>query len=174
MKSPLHITDIQNGALSIRSVRMADLERCAAIEATCFPPEKAASRSSIRGRIAAYADYFLVGELDGELIGFAVGPAIRQETIADEMFGDPSCHDEKHPWQSVFSLAVHPDWQRRGYGRELLDALIAKARQDGRQGVTLTCLERKLGYYGSFGFVNRGVSRSVHGGAVWYDMVLEF
>lgn len=174
MKPPLHIIDTRNGELSIRPAEMADLERCAAIEAICFPPEKAASRSSIRGRIAAYPNHFLVGELDGEIIGFAVGPAIRQETIADEMFGDPSCHDEKHPWQSVFSLAVHPDRQGRGHGRELLNALIAKARRDGRRGVTLTCLERKLEYYGSFGFENRGVSQSVHGGAVWYDMVLEF
>ena len=60
------------------------------------------------------------------------------------------------------------------YGRDLLDALIAKSRQEGRKGVTLTCLEQKLGYYGSFGFENRGVSNSVHGGAVWYDMVLPF
>ena len=88
------------------------------------------------------------------------------------MFGDTSCHDGAYPWQSVFSLAVHPDWQGRGYGRDLLDALIAQSRREGRRGVTLTCLERKLGYYGSFGFENRGVSKSVHGGAVWYDMVL--
>ena len=91
-----------------------------------------------------------------------------------EMFGDTSLHDESCPWQSVFSLAVHPDWQGRGYGRDLLNALIERSRQEGRKGVTLTCLERKLGYYGSFGFENRGVSKSVHGGAVWYDMVLPF
>ena len=26
----------------------------------------------------------------------------------------------------------------------------------------------------SFGYVNQGISQSTHGGAVWYDMVLEF
>ena len=97
-----------------------------------------------------------------------------QEIIADEMFSDTSCHNENHTWQSVFSLSVHPDWQGMGYGRDLLNALIAQARREGRKGVTLTCLERKLGYYESFGFVNRGVSKSVHGGAVWYDMTLTF
>ena len=50
--------------------------------------------------------------------------------------------------------------------------LIAQARQEGRRAVTLTCRAEKLDYYASFGFQNRGVSSSVHGGAVWYDMVL--
>ena len=165
---------LDGGGLSIRPVRPEDLDRCAAIEAACFPPEQAASRASIRDRIAAYGGHFLVGELNGEVAGYVMGPAIRQETIADEMFGDVSCHGGGHPWQSVFSLAVHPDRQGRGYGRDLLAALIEKARREGRRGVTLTCLERKLGYYESFGFASRGVSRSVHGGAVWYDMTLEF
>jgi nicotinamidase-related amidase/ribosomal protein S18 acetylase RimI-like enzyme len=166
------LRELDGGRLSIRPVRPGDLDRCAAIEAACFPPEQAASREAVQARIAAYADHFLTGELDGTIVGFVMGPVIRQETIADEMFDDTSCHDGKNPWQSVFSLAIHPDWQGRGYGRELLDALIAQSRREGRRGVTLTCLERKLAYYQSFGFENRGVSRSVHGGAVWYDMAL--
>ena len=72
----------------------------------------------------------------------------------------------------MFSLAVDPAFQGRGYGRALLEGLIARARREGRQGVVLTCLARKLAYYESFGFVSLGVSGSVHGGAVWYDMLL--
>lgn len=160
--------------LSIRPARMEDLARCAAIEAACFPKEQAASPASIRERIAAYPDHFLVGELDGGIAGYVMGPVIPQGHIADEMFGDVSCHGEGNPWQAVFSLAVHPAWRGRGYGRDLLNALIAQARGEGRRGVTLTCLERKLGYYESFGFENQGVAQSVHGGAVWYNMALTF
>ena len=172
--SAAFLQTLNGGQLSIRPVRPEDLDRCAAIEAACFPKEQAASREAIQGRIAAYASCFLAGERDGTIIGYAVGPVIQEEFIADEMFSDTSCHNENHPWQSVFSLSVHPDWQGMGYGRDLLNALIAQARREGRRGVTLTCLERKLGYYESFGFVNRGVSKSVHGGAVWYDMTLTF
>ena len=53
MTSPLELT--------IRPARMADLARCAAIEAACFPPEQAADEAAIRDRIAAYPRYFLVG-----------------------------------------------------------------------------------------------------------------
>lgn len=163
---------LDGGSLAIRTAVEDDLDRCTEIERACFPREQAASREAIRDRIAVYGNHFLAGELDGQIIGYAMGPVIRQEYIADEMFGDTGCHDEAAPWQSVFSLAVHPDWQGRGYGRELLNALIAQARREGRKGVTLTCLERKAAYYAGFGFENRGVSQSVHGGAVWYDMTL--
>lgn len=174
MSSSAFLRALDGGGLAIRAVTGSDLDRCAEIEAACFPREQAASRAAIRDRIAAYAEHFLVGELDGRIIGYVMGPVIRQERIADEMFGDTGCHDADAPWQSVFSLAIHPDWQGRGYGRELLNALIAQAREKGRKGVTLTCLERKLAYYAGFGFLNRGVSQSVHGGAVWYDMTLAF
>lgn len=163
---------LEGGPLTVRPAVMADLDRCAAIEAACFPPEQAASRESIQSRIAAYGDYVLVGELDGTVIGYAMGPVIGQDTIEDAMFDNTDCHGEDNPWQSVFSLAVHPGWQGRGYGRKILNALVGLARREGRKGVTLTCLDRKVAYYESFGFQNRGVSKSVHGGAVWYDMIL--
>lgn len=38
----------------------------------------------------------------------------------------------------------------------------------------LTCKEHLLHYYAKLGFVNEGVSGSVHGGAVWYQMRLTF
>ena len=158
--------------LMIRPATAADVDRCAAIEATCFPPEKAASRESIAGRIAAYPRYCLLGELAGEVVGFAIGPVIDQITIVDEMFADASCHGDNNPYQSVFSRGVHPDHQRRGYGRLLLDALIDQARRENRKAVTLTCREHKIAYYESFGFQNHGVAESVHGGVMWYDMIL--
>lgn len=158
--------------LTVRPAVPADGDRCAEIEAACFPKEQAASRESIHARLAAYPDHVLVGEVGGVVAGYAMGPVISVPTIADEMFADTSCHNMEFPYQSVFSLAVHPDFQRRGYGRILLDALIALARKEGRKAVTLTCRAAKLDYYASFGFVNQGVSDSVHGGAVWYDMLL--
>ncbi len=164
------MTDIRT--LIIRPARPADLDACAAVEAACFPPEQAADRESIRRRIAAYPAYILVGETAGEVVGFAMGPVIDRETIQDEMFAHTDCHNPQGPYQSVFSLAVRPDCQRRGYGRKLLEALIAKARREGRRAVTLTCRERKIAYYESFGFRKLGVAQSVHGGVVWYDMLL--
>ena len=159
--------------LTIRPATLADLDRCAEVESACFPPEQAASRSSIEKRITAYPNYVLLGEVDGIIVGYAMGPVISKPTIDDEMFADTSCHSARNPYQSVFSLAVHPDHQRRGYGRLLLDELIAQARRERRKAVTLTCREHKIAYYESFGFRNHGIAGSVHGGVAWYDMILD-
>ena len=43
-----------------------------------------------------------------------------------------------------------------------------------RRGLILTCKDRLIGFYEGFGYKSLGVSQSVHGGAVWYDMILEF
>ncbi len=163
---------IRDGLLSIRPATMADLDRCAEIEAACFPREQAASRASIRDRLSVYPGHVLLGELDGAVVGYAMGPVIGVPAIADEMFANAACHDPAGRYQSVFSLAVHPDWQRQGCGRQLLNALIDLARLEGRQAVTLTCRQEKIAYYESFGFVNQGTAASVHGGVVWYDMML--
>ena len=55
-----------------------------------------------------------------------------------------------------------------------MEAMIKRAKEQGRKGLILTCKDRLIHYYEKFGYVNMGVSRSVHGGAVWYDMILEF
>ncbi len=53
-------------------------------------------------------------------------------------------------------------------------AFCELARADGRKGVILTCKQHLIPYYERFGFENLGVSQSVHGGAVWYDLLLRF
>ncbi len=55
-----------------------------------------------------------------------------------------------------------------------MNAMIDMARQEKRKGLVLTCKDRLVPYYSKFGFKNEGVSSSVHGGVVWYQMRLEF
>jgi putative heme iron utilization protein len=44
---------------------------------------------------------------------------------------------------------------------------------ENKSSVILTCKDHLIKYYETFGYVNLGVSSSVHGGAKWYDMVLK-
>ena len=155
----------------IRPATLEDLPRCAAIESTCFPPEQAASAESIRRRIESYPGHVLLGVCEGEVVGYIMGPVITEPYLTDAMYDDPSCHREDGSWQAVFSLAVIPPLQHRGIGGQLIHAMLALGRREGRKAVTLTCLEEKVRYYESFGFENRGISTSVHGGKRWYNMV---
>ena len=163
--------DRLGGQLVIRQATAADVDRCAEIEAACFPPEQAASWERMRGRIAAYPEHILLGEVDGTVVGFVMGPVVDAPAIADKMFADPGCHRPAGAYQSVFSLAVHPDFQRRGYGRLLMDELIGQALREGREAVILTSREKRLAYYQSFGFEKQEV-QSAHGGVPWFAMTL--
>lgn len=158
----------------IREVTMDDLDRVTEVEAMCFPAAEAAGRESFQDRIRSFPDSFFVAEKDGQIVGFINGAVTDERTIRDEMFEDASLHDRQGSYQSIFGLDVAPHWQHMGIAGELMDYMIESARQKGRKGLILTCKDRLIGFYERFGYRNLGVSNSVHGGAVWYDMILEF
>ena len=158
----------------IRQAVMEDLERITQVESMCFPPAEAAGHKAFEDRLKTFPDSFFVAERDGRIVGFINGAATDERTIRDEMFEDASLHRPMGIYQSVFGLDVVPEGQRRGIAGELMEHLIEDARRKGRKGLILTCKERLIGFYERFGYRNLGVSASVHGGAVWFDMILEF
>ncbi len=160
--------------LSIRVATPADAKKLDAIESVSFPPEEACSLENFEKRLAIFADHFLVLELEGRPIGLIDGMVTNQTTITDDLFADASKHDPKGDWQSVFGLAVIPKERKQGFGALLMMSFIEKAREEGRKGVILTCKEELIPFYEQFGFVNQGLSASVHGGAAWFDMTLTF
>ena len=159
----------------IRHVEQKDLDQVTAVEAVCFPEAEAAGKEDFRQRIEAFPESFFVAEeKDGNIIGFINGAVTGHRTICDEMFEDVRFHDRNGAYQSVFGLDVVPERQGQGVASALMERLIETARVQGRKGVILTCKERLIPFYQKFGYQNLGVSQSVHGGAVWYDMILEF
>ena len=157
----------------IRQVRTEDLEAVAAVEAACFPAAEAADRESLKARIGQFPESFLVAETEGRVIGFINGAVTDQRTISDDMFEDAGLHNPEGAYQSIFGLDVVEEFRCQGIASRLMEEMIERARRRGRRGLILTCKDRLIGYYERFGYVNLGVSQSVHGGAVWYDMLLE-
>ena len=92
----------------------------------------------------------------------------------DPRWGKATIHQADGKWQMIFGVATHPEYQRRGLAAKVLQRAIADCKAEGRKGLILTCKEEKLHYYAKFGFVSEGVSVSEHGGALWYQMRLEF
>ena len=63
--------------------------------------------------------------------------------------------------------------------KNLTDEMYEKACLHDEKGAwqmifVLTCKDKLVHYYEKFGFQNEGVSESVHGGAMWYQMRLTF
>ena len=110
---------------------------------------------------------------DGAVVGFVDGMVTDEKDLKDEMYQNAALHDENGAWQMIFGVNTLPEYRRRGCAGMLLRRVIADAEARGRKGVILTCKEELMPFYSKFGFRSEGFSPSEHGGAVWYQMILE-
>ncbi|MBQ7155953.1 MAG: GNAT family N-acetyltransferase [Synergistaceae bacterium] len=159
---------------SIRPATPDDLDAIAAVEAECFPEAEAATREQFASRLEHYASHFWLMFDGGKLIAFVDGMVSDEPDLSDEMYAHPEMHNESGKWQMIFGVNTIPEYRRKGYAGQLIMRAIEDSRNQGRKGVVLTCKAELVNWYAKFGFVNEGVSESVHGGAVWYQMRLSF
>jgi ribosomal protein S18 acetylase RimI-like enzyme len=159
-------------SLDIRQVIEADLDACYHIEINAFPPAEAAAKETIRTRIRVFPEGFLVGQLDGKLVGMINSGATDRDDFVDEAFKGMEGHDSEGANIVVFSLSVLPDYQRRGFARQLMNAFIERSRELGKKKILLICKSELIAYYESIGFAYLKESTSTHGGAAWHEMGL--
>ena len=159
---------------NFRTAQLSDLDRVTEIEYICFPAEQAATRAAFEQRIKTFPSHFILLEHEGTPVGFVNGAVLDARYIEDEMYERTDSHNERGAYQSVYGLDVLPEYRGRGLAHKLMAQLIDQAKKEGRRGVTLTCLDEKIGFYETMGFKNEGVSDSSHGGVVWNNMILEF
>lgn len=160
--------------IKIRKATIEDLDSITKVEAICFPVEEAATKDSFKHRINTFSKSFFVAEIDGKIIGFINGSIINGTVIFDELYEDSTLHIPDGNYQTIFGLDVIPDYRNIGVAAQLMNHIIDISKIAGRKGVILTCKEKLIYYYSKFGYVNKGISKSIHGGAKWYDMILEF
>lgn len=158
----------------IRPAKAEDVTKVAQIEEKCFPPAEAATIKSFLERFMAFPECFLVAEVDGKVIGHINGCVTDSPRVADALYHNTSLHQPDGPWQTVFGIAVLPEYQHQGIARALMGHFKDAAKARGKQGIVLTCKDVKIGFYESLGFQYEGVSESSHGGARWNDMICKF
>lgn len=161
--------------MHIRTATIHDLANITAVEAACFPAAEAATEADFAARLQVYPDHFwLLEDEDGTLVSFINGLVTDEPVLRDEMYADAGFHNEQGAWQMIFGVNTMPQYRRRGLAARVMERVIADAKAQGRKGCVLTCKDQLIHYYETFGFQNEGVSKSVHGGVVWYDMRLTF
>ncbi len=158
----------------IRQATADDVTKVAEIEEKCFPASEAASLKSFFERFMAFPECFLVAEVDGKVVGHINGCVTSYDKLIDALYHNTSLHEPEGPWQTVFGIAVLPEFQHQGIARNLMENFKKQAESRGKKGILLTCKDEKIGFYESLGFMHEGVSGSSHGGAVWNDMRLIF
>lgn len=160
--------------MQIRMATMDDLEAITSVEAECFPSAEAATKEEFAGRIQSYGTHFWLMCEEEKIIAFVDGMVTDERNLTDEMYEKAELHKETGAWQMIFGVNTLPEYRRQGFAGKLLRYAINDARAQDREGLVLTCKEKLVHYYEKFGFQNEGVSESVHGGAIWYQMRLTF
>lgn len=160
--------------ITIRQATTEDLDTIAKVEAECFPKEEAATKDSLKKRLNTFPKSFLLAEVEGKVVGFINGCITNKTVIYDELYDDANLHIPDGDYQAIFGLDVITEYRCMGIAEKLMNKLIEISKISGRKGMILTCKDRLIKYYEKFGYVNKGVSKSVHGGAIWYDMILKF
>ena len=161
--------------LAFRAARPSDLEALWQLETECFSPKERCLRENFERRAALWPAHFLLLERPdtGRVCAFLGDVYAEDDELTDEMFTGAVRHAPEGKNLMILGLNTCADLRGRGLASMLLRRRIALARQEGLRRCILTCHDALMPYYASFGFVSRGISRSVWGGAVWYDMVLE-
>lgn len=157
----------------IRYVTMEDWEAICQIEAENFSQQEASPPEDLQKRIEYLRDTFLVAEIDGNIAGYIVGPAVCQRYLSDDLFHEVRKNAEQGGFIILTSLSIAKAFQGQGVGTALLAALKDLAVSQNRQGISLTCHDYLITYYEANGFRDEGESESRHGGAFWYNLVWE-
>ncbi|MCP4118810.1 MAG: GNAT family N-acetyltransferase [Desulfobacteraceae bacterium] len=155
----------------IRQVERKDLNECFLIEAACYTTD-GATEEKIGKRIDVFPEGFLVAELNGRVVGFINGGSTSKEDITDEAFKDMVGHDSSGTNIVIFSVAIHPDFQKKGISVPLLEKYIELSRDLQKNKILLICKDELISYYERFGFSYIAESSSEHGGFNWHEMGL--
>ena len=158
----------------IRHATTEDLKSIASLETLCFPPAEAASKDSIRKRLEYFPECFWLLFENDTLVSFVNGMSTDFPELTDEMYEITSMHNSSGKWQMIFGVDTLPSHRNLGYAAKTLEYAIAETKARGKKGLVLTCKDKLIHYYAKFGFVNEGISQSVHGNVRWYQMRLTF
>lgn len=142
--------------LTIRTVKMADLDRIVDIESKAFQMSKEMTKKDMIGRIENYPDTFLVAEVDGEVVGHVFGPASSERYIKDELYFKNHPNNPEDKYQTILSLAVDEKYRKQGIATDLLKKMDEVAKSENRQAISLTCLPKLFSFYEKRGYENEG------------------
>ncbi|WP_132860384.1 GNAT family N-acetyltransferase [Shimia isoporae] len=151
---------------------MDDAARCFEIEAAAYAEDEAATLAKIATRIEGYPEGFLILELGGTIVGFINSGCAHEVEMSDDAFKELIGHDAEARDVVIMSVVLDPDFQGRGLATSLMTEFVTRMKAAGKEQIHLMCKENYRPLYERFGYKFTKPSRSTHGGAQWYEMVM--
>ena len=124
--------------MTIERMNETHVAAVAALEKLCFADPW--SLSSIASELNNPLALWLVAVEDGDLIGYIGSQSVMGES-------------------DMMNVAVHPDYRRKGIGKELVEALVASLKENGVYSLTLEVRasnEPAISLYDQLGFTQVG------------------
>lgn len=159
--------------ITISNASVPDIDALHEIETLSFSSAKAAGKDAFLYRLKKFPRWFYKAEIDGRIVGLVNGSSSDRRYITDDLYLADGDYNEDGENLLIYGLAVHPDYRKKGIAHELLLHILCVAKARGKKRVSLTCKESLIGFYESFGFRNHGVSESVAGDVISYDMEID-
>ncbi|MBR2176593.1 MAG: GNAT family N-acetyltransferase [Clostridia bacterium] len=151
-----------------------DLDEIARLELICFSPDKAATRETFEYRLSKFPQWFITARHNGRVVGLINAAPTDRDYITDDVYLPDGHYSSSGKSIFVYGLEVHPDYRGKGIADRLLRELVKKARAEGKTRAALTCVEKLIPFYEAHGFRLNGISNSVIGEEISYDMSIEF
>lgn len=159
--------------ITISNAEKDDIDELYEIETLSFSKDKAASYEAFKYRLGNFPQWFYKAEYKGKIVGLIDGSPSNRKYITDDLYEADGEFDKNGENLLIFSLAVHPDFRHNGIAHKLMEHILSEAKKQGKKHVSLTCKEKLIQFYESFGYSNHGISESVIGDVVSYDMELD-
>lgn len=157
---------------TIRRPRLADLDRCFAIESISYEGDEAATRDKIKTRIENYPDGFLIIEINAEIAGFINSGCTDHVQMSDESFKELIGHHPDGKHNVILSVVVHPHYQGLGIASLMMANYVLRMKRLKKASLQLMCKEKHIGLYEHLGFRYVKPSDSKHGGMTWHEMIM--
>lgn len=131
-------------------------------------------KKALIDRIQNIKDTFIVAESNGEIAGYVNGPVIENMYITDDLFETIEPNPSTGGYIAILGLVVAKDYRNQGLAGQLLKQLESTAKDNQREGITLTCKADLIPFYEKYGYTNDGISASEHGGVQWFNLIKQF
>jgi len=136
----------------IKKATPEDIDAICEVERSAFPPNRQASKETLKKRIELFPQGCFVVFRDGKLLGFTT--ALLTDNLKTLAELDPSDEELHNPEGEIYyfrSIGIHKDVQREGLGKALIAKHLENAKRLGKRIFRFTASEDVADYYEKLG-----------------------
>jgi predicted N-acetyltransferase YhbS len=160
--------------MNIRPIRTDDeIKEAYELEISCYPPEAAATLSAFYLRRELFPSYFLIAEMNEEVVGIVNGVLTNDVDLSNDALKQNVDFNKDGSYLCILTLAVKPTHRGQHIAVQLINQIIEQAKKEPLSAIILMCESPLIPFYEKFGFVYLRPSSSEHGGIEWYEMRLD-